>query len=100
MSVKLSDENKERILQFIDDNVLERLFTSSFIQKALQDLKNNNELNEDVAITVLEEIYKRGSTIRDVITPNKEFSKDLPNLLKSMIIFLNLINMENFKVMN
>lgn len=73
MSIVISDKTKNRILQFIDDNALESSFSSSFIEKALQDLENNNELNEYVARKVLEEIYERGGTVRDVVTPDKEF---------------------------
>ena len=75
MSIVISDKTKNRILQFIDDNALESSFSSSFIEKALQDLENNNELNEYVAKKVLEEIYERGGTVRDVVTPNKEFEE-------------------------
>lgn len=73
MSIVISDKTKNRILQFIDDNALESSFSSSFIEKALQDLENNNELNEYVARKVLEEIYEIGRTVRDVVTPDKEF---------------------------
>lgn len=73
MSIVISDKTKNRILQFIDDNALDSSFSSSFIEKALQDLEDNNELNEYVARKVLEEIYQRGGTVRDVVTPNKEF---------------------------
>lgn len=73
MSIVISDKTKNRILQFIDDNALESSFSSSFIETALQDLENNNELNEYVARKVLEEIYERGGTVRDVVIPNKEF---------------------------
>ncbi len=73
MSIVISDKTKNRILQFIDDNALESSFSSSFIEKALQDLENNNELNEYVARKVLEEIYEIGGTVRDVVTPDKEF---------------------------
>lgn len=72
MSIAISDKTKNRILQFIDDNALDSSFSSSFIEKALQDLENNNELNEYVARKVLEEIYQRGGTVRDVVSPNKE----------------------------
>lgn len=75
MSIVISDKTKNRILQFIDDNALDSSFSSSFIEKALQDLENNNELNEHVARKVLEEIYERGGTVRDVVTPNKEFEE-------------------------
>lgn len=73
MSMVISDKTKNRILQFIDDNALDSSFSSSFIEKALKDLEDNNELNEYVARKVLEEIYQRGGTVRDVVTPNKEF---------------------------
>jgi len=56
MSIVISDKTKNRILQFIDDNALESSFSSSFIEKALQDLENNNELNEYVARKVLEDL--------------------------------------------
>ena len=73
MSIVISDKTKNRILQFIDDNALERSFNSSFIENALQDLESNNKLNEYVARKVLEEIYEKGGNIRDVVTHDKEF---------------------------
>ena len=73
MSIVISDKTKSRILQFIDDNSLQHLFDSSFMEKALYDIENSNELNEYVAKKILEEIYERGKIVRDVVTPNKEF---------------------------
>ena len=75
MSIVVSDKTKNRILQFIGDNELEILFTSSFIEKALKDLENNNELNEYVASKVLEEIYRKGGIVRDIVTSDKEFKE-------------------------
>ena len=54
MSIIISDKTRDRILQFIDDNALDNSFSFSFIQKALQDLEDKNELNEYVAIKILE----------------------------------------------
>ena len=75
MSIVVSDETKKQIEKFIHEYSIESSFKSSFIKKALQDLDIKNELNQFVARKILEELYIKGETLKDVITPDREFEE-------------------------